>query len=80
MSAKKKEQNFEAICARLEEIVASLEDEQLSIEKSVELFTEGVELALAARELLEAGENKVQQLIAKLDGKFELEDFQTEAE
>ena len=80
MSAKKQEKDFESICGRLEEIVASLEDEQLPIERSVELFNEGVELALAARELLEGGEQKVQQLIEKLEGGFELEDFQPEAE
>jgi exodeoxyribonuclease VII small subunit len=80
MSAKKNDQDFEKICARLEEIVSSLEDEQLPIERSVELFSEGVELALSARELLEGGEKKVQQLIEKLEGGFELEDFQADTE
>lgn len=79
MSAKK-QQDFEKIIDRLEEIVTSLEDEQLPLEKSIELFTEGVELALAAREKLEGGERKVQQLIEKLEGGFELEDMQVEPE
>ena len=75
MSASKKEQDFAQIVGRLEEIVTSLEDEQLALERSIELFNEGVELALAARGKLEAGENKVQQLIEKLEGGFELEEF-----
>ncbi|MBW7995027.1 MAG: exodeoxyribonuclease VII small subunit [Candidatus Glassbacteria bacterium] len=80
MSPKKKQQDFEQLYARLEEIVSSLEDEQLPLESSIELFTEGVELALEARERLEGGEQKVRQLIEKLEGGFELEDFQPDAE
>ncbi len=75
MSASKKEQDFARIMVRLEEIVTSLEDEQLPLEGSIELFNEGVELAIAARAKLEAGENKVRRLIEKLEGGFELEEF-----
>ncbi len=75
MSASKKEQDFARIMVRLEEIVTSLEDEQLPLEGSIELFNEGVELAIAARAKLEAGENKVRRLIEKLGGGFELEEF-----
>ena len=75
MSARKKEQDFARIVDRLEEIVTSLEDEQLPLERSIELFNEGVELALAARGKLEAGENKVRKLIGKLEGGFELEEI-----
>ena len=71
----KKKQSFEENCRRLEEIVESLEDEQLPLEQSIKLFTEGVELALKAREQLEEGEKKVQKLIAKIEGDFELEDM-----
>jgi exodeoxyribonuclease VII small subunit len=80
MSAKKKEQNFAQTVGRLEEIVTSLEDEQLPLERSIELFNEGVELALAARGKLETGEKKVQQLIEKLGGGFELEEFKGSGE
>ena len=75
MSASRKKQDFAQITIRLEEIVTSLEDEQLPLERSIELFNEGVELALAARGKLEAGENKVRRLIEKLEGGFELEEF-----
>ena len=75
MSAKKKEQDFAALVERLEVIVSSMEDEQLPLESSIELFNEGVELALAALGKLEAGESRVKQLIEKLEGGFEVEDF-----
>jgi exodeoxyribonuclease VII small subunit len=80
MSAKKKEQDFAQVVGRLEEIVNSLEDEQLPLERSIELFNEGVELALVARGKLEKGEDKVQKLIEKLGGGFELEGFKESGE
>jgi exodeoxyribonuclease VII small subunit len=76
--SQKKKQSFEENCRRLEEIVESLEDEQLPLEQSIKLFTEGVELALKAREQLEEGEKKVQKLIASIEGDFELEDMDKE--
>ncbi len=75
----KKKQSFEENCRRLEEIVESLEDEQLPLEKSIKLFTEGVDLALKARGQLEEGEKKVQKLIARMEGDFELEDLDKES-
>lgn len=76
--SQKKEQSFEENCRRLEEIVESIEDEQLPLEESIKLFTEGVELALKARGQLEEGEKKVQKLIARMEGDFELEDLDKE--
>lgn len=76
--SQKKKQSFEENCRRLEEIVESLEDEQLHLEESIKLFTEGVELALKARGQLEEGEKKVQKLIARMEGDFELEDLDKE--
>ena len=76
----KKEKSFEEIMQRLDEIVASLEDEQLPLEESIRLFSEGVELALAARGKLEVGESKVQKLIEKLEGGFEFEDLDSRIE
>ncbi len=76
--SQKKKQSFEENCRRLEEIVESLEDEQLPLEESIKLFTEGVELALKARGQLEEGEKKVQKLIARVEGDFELEDLDKE--
>lgn len=76
--SQKKKQSFEENCRRLEEIVESLEDEQLPLEESIRLFTEGVDLALKVRGQLEEGEKKVQKLIAGIEGDFELEDLDKE--
>jgi len=76
--AEKKEKTFEDHCRRLDEIVGRLEDEQLPLEESIELFTEGVDLALKARTQLEEGGKKVQKLIEKIEGDFDLEDLDQE--
>jgi exodeoxyribonuclease VII small subunit len=73
--SEKKTEDFEDLCRRLEEIVQSLEDEQLPLEESIRLFTEGVDLALKARKKLEASEEKVKKLIQTLEGEFRLEDL-----
>jgi len=73
--SQKKTENFEDLCRRLEEIVESLEDEQLPLEESIKLFTEGVNLAVKARKQLQEGEKKVQKLIQKVEGDFELQDL-----
>ncbi|OGF98959.1 MAG: exodeoxyribonuclease VII small subunit [Candidatus Glassbacteria bacterium RIFCSPLOWO2_12_FULL_58_11] len=76
--AEKKTKTFEDHCRRLDEIVSRLEDEQLPLEESIELFTEGVDLALKARNQLEQSGEKVQKLIEKLEGDFDLEDLDQE--
>ena len=73
---KKKTENFEALCRRLEEIVQSLEDEQLPFEESIKLFTEGVSIASKARARLEEGEKTVKKLIQTIDRKFTLEELE----
>ncbi|HUU26211.1 MAG TPA: exodeoxyribonuclease VII small subunit [archaeon] len=73
---KEKADNFESLCRRIEEIVESLEDEQLPLEDSIKLFTEGVDLAVKARQKLEDGEQKVQKLIRKIEGGLGLEDLE----
>jgi exodeoxyribonuclease VII small subunit len=74
---KKKTENFEVLCRRLEEIVQRLEDEQLPLEESIKLFTEGVTLASKARARLEEGEKTVQKLIQTIDKKFTLEELES---
>ena len=73
---KKKTENFEALCRRLEEIVQSLEDEQLPLEESIKLFTEGVSIASKARARLEEGEKTVKRLIQTIDRKFTVEELE----
>ena len=58
---------FEQAMNRLEEIVSALENNQISLEKSVELFQEGIQLTKLCNDKLEGIENKV----AKQDQAFD---------
>ena len=63
MAKAKKEGGFEQGLNRLEEIVARLEDEDLELEESLALFEEGVKLAEACGQRLDAAEKKVTLLL-----------------
>ena len=60
---------FEQAMNRLEEIVNALENNQISLEKSVELFQEGIQLTKLCNDKLEGIENKVAKIL--VDGKLE---------
>ena len=60
---------FEQAMNRLEEIVSALENNQISLEKSVELFKEGIQLTKLCNDKLEGIENKVAKIL--VDGKLE---------
>jgi len=66
--------DVEATLARLEEIVAALESEDVSLERSLALFEEGVQLADGLKQRLEQSELHVKQVIEDAEG-FRLEDF-----
>lgn len=66
--AQTKKQSFEESLARLEEIVAALEDEKLPLERSLKLYEEGVKLARKCSSELEAAERKISILQRKPDG------------
>ena len=63
---------------RLEAIVQKLEGEAVSLDESIALFEEGVELAVAVRKRLEASEGRIKQIVEKSEGLFSLEDFDLE--
>jgi exodeoxyribonuclease VII small subunit len=63
---------------RLEAIVQKLESEAVSLDESIALFEEGVELAVAVRKRLEASEDRIKQIVEKSEGLFSLEDFDLE--
>ncbi|MFO7876638.1 MAG: exodeoxyribonuclease VII small subunit [Desulfovermiculus sp.] len=52
--------SFEQQLARLQEIVAQLEDENLPLEHGVALFEEGTVLAKSCREQIQKAKHKVQ--------------------
>ncbi|HSL18946.1 MAG TPA: exodeoxyribonuclease VII small subunit [Methylomirabilota bacterium] len=62
------DERFEDQLERLEEIVASLEDETVGLEEALGLFEDGMKLAKSCRARLEEVEQRVRQLLAADDG------------
>ena len=73
---KQKILDFEVALRRLEEIVASLEGENESLEKSLTLFEEGVKLTETLRSHLDKAEQRIQVLMKDADGKMSAKDFE----
>jgi exodeoxyribonuclease VII small subunit len=67
--------NYEKSLRRLDEIVASLENEQIGLDQSLKLFEEGIELLRSASAQLDNAETKVQMLIERSEGGFELKEM-----
>lgn len=66
--------SFEKRLHRLEEILESLEGEELELSAALALFQEGVETLRAAASELAEVESQVQRLVERPDGSFELVD------
>ncbi len=66
-------QSFEKALQRLEEIVSILENGDVSLEDSIKMFEEGMELARFCSERLNQAEKKLMKLAKKEDGSFQLE-------
>lgn len=76
----KKQPGFEDSLKRLEEIVERLEDDELSLEESLKLFEEGVELARACGQRLDQAEKRVTLLVKDRQGVLNQEPFDPELE
>ena len=63
---------FEKRLARLEAIAAELESGELELARALALFEEGVEQLRAAAEELAQAETRVQMLVERADGTFDL--------
>lgn len=72
--ATKKEITIEKALERLEEIVNSLENADVPLDKSLALFEEGVRLVKLCNERLDAADEIVKSLV-NVDGKFIETDF-----
>ncbi len=70
----KKALKIEPALARLEEIVRQLENEQISLEESLELFEEGVKLADAIQKRLSEAQLRVKKVLEEAES-FKVEDF-----
>lgn len=66
---KKKELSFEDGLARLEELVSSLEDRTLSLDKALSAFEEGLALSGGLRKKLDEAAGKVEILTRDLAGR-----------
>jgi exodeoxyribonuclease VII small subunit len=60
--------SFEDALAKLEEITRELEDGELSLERSLKMFEEGVKLAEFCNRTLDEAQTKVDMLLKKNDG------------
>ncbi len=79
MTAKKEYKEFESAMARLEEIVASLESGDLSLEKSLALYSEGVAIADICNKKLSEAEGKIAKL-SKMADRFKLDKMAEKAD
>lgn len=76
----KKKNNFEIALKRLEEIVQKLESGDLSLDESLRLFEEGIELSRLCTKKLSEAEAKVEKLIKLGEKEFKTEPLEVEGE
>ena len=75
-----KTKSFEEAMTELESVVNELENENLSLDKSMEKFQKGIELSNYCNTLLDDAEKKITVLIEKNDGTMKEEKFELEKE
>lgn len=68
-------QKFEESLQRLEKIVGELEKGEVSLEKSLTLFEEGMQLSSHCRKELDQAEGKV-EILLKQNGKMQAEPYE----
>ncbi|HTR54493.1 MAG TPA: exodeoxyribonuclease VII small subunit [Kofleriaceae bacterium] len=66
--AESNEPGFDVILARLREVVQRLETGELSLEQSLAVYEEGVQLARKGQQLLVAAEKRVEILVSAAGG------------
>ena len=71
----KGDQPIEEQLKRIDAIVEKLESEAVSLDQSIALFEEGVELAVQIRRRLEVSEGRIREIVERSGGLFSLEDF-----
>lgn len=62
------EPGFDAILARLREVVGKLESGDLSLEQSLAVYEEGVQLARRGQQMLATAEKRVEILVSASGG------------
>ena len=76
----KKKKTYEEAALRLEEIVERMETNDISLEESIQLYKESMELALVCREKLDSIQKEVVELRKNFDGSFSLKPFDADVE
>jgi exodeoxyribonuclease VII small subunit len=72
---KTKKRTFEEIINELEAIVGKLEDEDISLDESLALFTKGVELSGICKNILDDIEGRIVKLVEGGDGAVKEEEI-----
>ena len=75
MSKKKNQTTFEESLDRLENLVNKMESGDATLEQSLVWFEEGMGLIKSCQLELNNAEQKVQELVKKSDGQFDLKDI-----
>jgi exodeoxyribonuclease VII small subunit len=73
------EPGFDVILARLREVVQRLETGELSLEQSLAIYEEGVQLARKGQQLLATAEKRVEILVSAGAGGLEAVPFEPSA-
>lgn len=77
MPKKKQPYDFEGSLKSLEQLVEQMESGELSLEKALETFEQGIQLTRECQTMLSEAEQKVQLLVEK-NGSLESRPFDTE--
>lgn len=72
--------SFEESITKLEEIVKELEDENISLEESMEKFEMGIKLSSNCLKKLNEAEGKIEELTRSKDGKLVTRELDLEKE
>ena len=71
----KKNETFEELVKRLEQIVERMESGDIDLDESIKLYEEGLDKSTKLTEMLTATRTKIQQLIKQENGSLDLEDI-----
>ena len=69
-----KEENFEELIEKLENITSKLEKDNLNLDESIDLFEEGMKISKKCNEKLENAEKKI-SILLKEGNEIKEEDF-----
>ena len=75
-----KEEKFEDKLKKLEELVSSLDKDDLSLDESIEIFEKGIKLSKECSEKLENAEKKINILLSDENGNLKEEKFEVSNE